>query len=339
MASVAHEAQTFIYPPIPILADRTPYNDFRDQLQKEGYAVVKSAVSRDRAAAYQQKAFQWLNSFNTDLDIADPSTWRSDNLPAMNGVRLFHAYGVAHEKFMWDARMESGVLSTFAKLWGTSELLVSFDCLNVTFPNMPDLPARQPWQHVDQSPNKRGLHCVQGIINLSSSGIHDGGLVVYPGSHLLHDEFFNAHPDRAGRQFRKDVYLFPDAELAWFEERGLRPHKVCAEPGDLILWDSRTIHYGSDPTEKGTQIRTAIYATYMPASLATTDQLERKKKVFKEYAATTHWPFEHIEPGSRRALPFLSNGEVDPRVAERNKPLEMPEMSDALLKLAGAMAY
>jgi ectoine hydroxylase-related dioxygenase (phytanoyl-CoA dioxygenase family) len=240
---------------------------------------------------------------------------------------------------MWDARMEPGVLNAFSKLWGTDELLVSFDCLNVTLPNRPDLPARAPWQHIDQSPNKRGLHCVQGIINLCSSGPDDGGLVVYPGSHLLNDEFFDAHPNSALKQLRNDIYLFPKDELEWFEQRGLQPHKVCAELGDLILWDSRTIHYGADATEAGKHIRTAIYATYMPACLAKEEQLEKKRKVFDEFGSTSHWPYEHIEPGAQKAKPLLPDGSIDPRAERRKEPLEKPVHSAKLLKLAGVLPY
>lgn len=113
---------------------------------------------------------------------------------------------------MWDARMEHGVLNAFSRLWGTDELLVSFDCLNITLPNRPDLPARKAWEHIDQSPMKRGVHCVQGIINLSPNGPEDEGLVVYPGSHKLNDEFFDTHPDVALLPNNKDVYLFSKEE-------------------------------------------------------------------------------------------------------------------------------
>lgn len=315
------------------------YGDFRDELRQKGFVVVKGALSEIRALEYRQKAFDWVQSFGTRLDLNDRRTWTAENLPVMNKVRTFHAYGVVHEKFMWDARMEPGVLGTFSKLWGTDELIVSFDNLNITFPNAPDFPARAAWQHIDQSPNKRGLHCVQGIINLSMSGPEDGGLVVYPGSHLLNDEFFDAHPNSVTRQLRNDVYIFTEDELDWFEQRGMRPHKVCAEPGDLILWDSRTIHYGSDPTEKGTRIRTAIYATYMPASLATPEQLAKKKQVFEEYTGTTHWPFEHIEPGSLKSKPLLADGSIEPKAKNRSEPLEKPEHTDKLLKLAGVIPY
>lgn len=35
--------------------------------------------------------------------------------------------------------MEPGVLDAFTKFWGTDELLVSFDSLNITFANRKDV--------------------------------------------------------------------------------------------------------------------------------------------------------------------------------------------------------
>ncbi len=133
----------------------------------------------------------------------------------------------------------------------------------------------------------------------------------------------------------RDVYVFNSKELEWFKSRGIAPHKVCAEVGDLIMWDSRVIHYGSEPTEKSSQIRTAIYATYTPAKLATPEQLEIKKQVFEKFGGTTHWPHEQVV--ARPTQMFLPNGTRDPR--DRDQPLEMPEQTDKLLKLAGVKMY
>lgn len=35
--------------------------------------------------------------------------------------------------------------------------------------------------------------------------------------------------------------------MQWFLDRGCEIIKVCADPGDLILWDSRTVHYNCLP--------------------------------------------------------------------------------------------
>lgn len=38
--------------------------------------------------------------------------------------------------------------------------------------------AYKPWPHVDQSPMKTHLHCIQGLMNLLPNGPDDGGLMV-----------------------------------------------------------------------------------------------------------------------------------------------------------------
>ncbi|KAJ6094783.1 hypothetical protein N7467_002296 [Penicillium canescens] len=306
-------------------------NDWRDEFHANGYVVIKSAIPQDRARAYQQEAFKWLKSFGTELDIESPDTWTKQNLPIQSKINTFHNYAVMHEKFFWEARQEPGVLEAFSKLWGTDELLVSFDSLNVTFPNRKDVPRKAAWQHVDQSPFRKGLHCVQGIINLSHAGPEDGGLMVYPGSHKLFERFFETQTDKSTWS-KKDLYLFSDAQLEWY---GIQPHKVCAEPGDLILWDSRLIHYGAEPTEKSDVIRTVIYASYTPTSLASVEALETKAEIFKQWGGTTHWPHDNIVPREKRA--FREDGTPDPK--NREEPLNKPEITDQLLKLAGVLAY
>ncbi|KKK14656.1 hypothetical protein P175DRAFT_0484749 [Aspergillus ochraceoroseus IBT 24754] len=312
-----------------------PKGDWRAELRENGYAVIKGAIPRERALAYQQKAREWLKSFgNDELDYNNPDTWVAKNLPVQSSINTFSSYAIAHEKFMWDARMEPGVVDAFAQIWGTDELLVSFDSLNVTFPNRKDMPRKGAWEHVDQSPLRRGTHCIQGIINLSTAGPEDGGLVVYPGSHKYHDEFFDTKTE-ASTWGPKDLYWFHPEQLAWFEAKGVRPHKVCADIGDVIVWDSRTIHYGAEPTEASNTIRTVIYAAYSPAKLASSETLEKKAEVFKKYGGTTHWPHDNVV--IRKYQTMLPDGTRDPR--DREQPLELPEMTDRLLKLAGVKPY
>jgi ectoine hydroxylase-related dioxygenase (phytanoyl-CoA dioxygenase family) len=303
-------------------------------LQENGFAVVKNVIPQNRAIEYQEKAYDWVKSFGTELDFNRPETWIKENLPVQSKINTFNGYCVVHEKFMWDARQEPGVLDTFAKIWGTDELLASFDSLNITFPNRKDVEKLGAWEHIDQSPFRRGLHCIQGIINLSPSGPEDGGLLVYPGSHKLMDEFFDTQTDKDTWK-RIDFFKFDEAQLSWFTSRGIKPQKVCAEVGDLILWDSRTIHYGSIPTEKSSQIRTVIYAAYTPARLASEETLKKKTEIFEQGGATTHWPHDNIR--IREVKTFLEDGTRDPR--DRDEPVEKPEMTDKLLKLAGVKRY
>ncbi|KXH62308.1 phytanoyl-CoA dioxygenase [Colletotrichum salicis] len=147
------------------------------------------------------------------------------------------------------------------------------------------------------------------------------------------ESFFKEHTDTS-EWTRKDFFNYTPEQIAWFEKQGYREHKVVAEPGDLIIWDSRLIHFGAEPTAKSDAIRTITHVSYAPASFATNEALEAKKEAFGKWLATTHWPHDNIVP--RTNQPTLPDGTVDDR---RSEPLEKPELAPELLRLAGAEAY
>jgi ectoine hydroxylase-related dioxygenase (phytanoyl-CoA dioxygenase family) len=170
---------------------------------------------------------------------------------------------------------------------------------------------------------------------VSDAGPDDGGLVVMEGSAPLFEKFFKQHPpDRTKgplAALHYDFYPFQDEDLKWYEERGCKLVKVCAEPGDLILWDSRQMHYAVYP--KTDMIRTIIYACYTPVAMASPEALQKKKEIFEKWEATTHWPHINIHSQGKHMI----DGKLDP--LERTEPLEKPELTDKLFKLAGVKPY
>lgn len=78
------------------------------------------------------------------------------------------------------------------------------------------------------------------------------------GSRTHFEELFNAferHKPKEGWSTR-DVYVFNEEQLAWLALKGCVWHKINANPGDLILWDSRTCHYGALPSSENFRIAT-----------------------------------------------------------------------------------
>ncbi|KAK5653766.1 hypothetical protein OQA88_7923 [Cercophora sp. LCS_1] len=307
--------------------------DWRDDFFKNSYYVVKGAIPRERALLYRQQMLDWFAKFDFGFDVNDKSTWVQEHLPMMMKGGMIINYCAAHEKWAWEARSEPGVIAPFAHLWGTDELLVSFDAPNITLPGRTDV-SWTPWPHVDQSPTRKGLVCVQGIINLSPAGPKDGGLVLYQGSSELFEQFFTERPPKAkaeGAPGQVDWYGFSDEDVKWYEDHGCKLIKVDAEPGDVIIWDSRTVHYARLP--ESDIIRTILYATFAPAKLATPEDLVAKAELFRKFEASTHWPHCNIW-GNGKAM---RNGKVCP--GERDEPLEKPVITEAILKLAGIQPY
>ena len=71
--------------------------------------------------------------------------------------------------------------------------------------------------------------------------------MVLEGSFALYNEFFDAHEDQKppGGWSERDSWNYTVEQQKWFFDRGCTWRKVEAGPGDVILWDSRCIHYGA----------------------------------------------------------------------------------------------
>ncbi|KAL2824588.1 hypothetical protein BJY01DRAFT_230419 [Aspergillus pseudoustus] len=309
------------------------YTDWRDHLAQHGYAVLENIITPEKAHYYQQQQLDWLEKFPYGFKKDDPSTWKPQCLPAHARGGMYFRYGVQHEAFMWEARQERGIINVFSELWNTDQLLVSFDAMNITFPT-PEKTNAEPWPHIDQSPHRKGLHCVQGIINFTPNGPADGGLMVIKGSHNCMEEFFEQFPEKTSRKSwgPEDFFAFEPPEVHWFKEKGCQLKKVCAKPGDLILWDSRTIHYSVLPQTD--QVRALIYVCYTPASFATQETIEKKAMLFKKRQGSSHWPHTNIWAVNEKRDRF---GQRD--IGDRDLPFEDPVETDLVLKLAGVKPY
>jgi len=58
------------------------YGDWRDDLFKDGFAIIRNAVSPENAAGYVEQMTQWLEKFPLGFDRNDRSTWTEEHLPA-----------------------------------------------------------------------------------------------------------------------------------------------------------------------------------------------------------------------------------------------------------------
>ncbi|KAI9637511.1 uncharacterized protein MKK02DRAFT_23915 [Dioszegia hungarica] len=324
---------------------RRPEAGVFPDLDSKGYTVVKGAIPAERAAEYVQRMYGWLESFNLGFKGNDPSTWHIDRVPYFNRGGIYTRNGAGHEQFAWDIRGEPGVINAFAKIWGTDELLVSFgescygtmliaDAVNISLPYPKEEMEGQrgkPWPHVDQSPNKRFKNCIQGIANLEKNGPDDGGLMVLSGSLPLFEEYFKAKEASgdAPEWSWRDAAWYSDDDLQWFYDRGCKWVKVEADPGDLILWDSRTIHYGANA--QGSRPRVAAYVCYKPAADIHPDMKAAKLHAMEHHISTSHDPL----------LFRMTGSQIEKKIAEdeRPGPIVKPVLTQRMKRLAGLVDY
>ncbi|KAM0748997.1 hypothetical protein T439DRAFT_343538 [Meredithblackwellia eburnea MCA 4105] len=315
-----------------------------ETLKKQGVVVVPSVISKERAAEYESLALDWAEGFNLGFKRDDPETWHHEQLPDLNQGGLCGLYGVSHEDFVWKVRTEPGVLAQFEELWGTKELLVSFDAINVTLPVGDGPRSRKDgqgptgfWAHIDQEPNNLSYRLTQGFVAITESGPKDGGLIVIKNSHLYHEKFF-ARPGAYKKELdsgARNFYRYTEEDVEWYlSQPGVEKIKVEANAGDLVMWDSRTIHWNCTP-EDG-RIRVVVYTCYAPRSHATAEVLKRKAEIFEARQRTTHWPAENTVLAPP---PMPRAGNIRPASLNRTRPAVEPVITDQVLRLVGALAY
>lgn len=303
---------------------------FDEIIEKYGFCVIEDILTKEKANYYISKIWDWLEGLGTGIQRNMPETWIEANWPP-EYYGIITLLKVGHSQFLWDLRTEESIITVFSKIWNSlpENMLSSFDGMCVIRP--PEIISTVSnwgsWFHFDQSPNKVGRHCIQSFVNLEDAGSLDGTLVVIPGSHKYHQEFFK----HFNITCNIDWYRLSQTHLDWFYTKGLTSLKVLAKKGSLVLWDSRLLHCSSPP-QNNRLIKSFRYTAYIsmtPRTMATEYDLEIKKKAFTDMRMTNHWP--HIIEIVPDILPPL-DGEKDLSIFSVNNKLNI---NKKILSLAG----
>jgi ectoine hydroxylase-related dioxygenase (phytanoyl-CoA dioxygenase family) len=70
----------------------------------------------------------------------------------------------------------------------------------------------------------------------------------------------------------------------YIEEKGCSVKRIKCPKGSLVLWDSRTIHCGSECLKSRAtfNFRNVVYVCYEPRTRCTEKNLIKKRKAFEE---------------------------------------------------------
>lgn len=260
------------------MRDKSPKrtHDWLEQLKENGFVVINDVIPSDRLENYRSQFWDWMESFKTGIDRNDRTTWTNANWPhSMHG--LLQHFGIGHALWVWTLRTESKILEIFARIWNVSveELLCSFDGANLTRPTNR---TNVGWEHLDQGSTDSEFKCVQGCMVLQTC---NGGLKFYKKSNKKHKQFFK----ESGIKTKGNWYKLNDSDKQWYLKHCTAVEVPNVE-GTLVLWDSRTVHWGYAPTDNP---RMCVYVSYLPRSRGTAKQLDRKLQVFNQRRMTSHW--------------------------------------------------
>mmetsp|Transcript_43848 Transcript_43848/g.82241 ORF Transcript_43848/g.82241 Transcript_43848/m.82241 type:complete len:449 (+) Transcript_43848:61-1407(+) len=279
-------------------------------LEQHGYVVLKKIATSEEVALARQMIW---DTFEERFDVLrdDVSTWTK--LGGGSGPGIFTGWGLAQSQGPWFIRSLERAKEAFTQIWGTNDLIASMDALMVWKPwwAYPEkLPTwANPWYpqteglHLDQNPyRKPNLDCIQGMMPLYDVTETVGGLEVVPGSH---------RPD-AKKELKKFFTRFSSnpwggEDFCAFEEYCDKSAHVplntpgqllVAEAGDLILWDSRTVHggvvgNGSPEVAESSSPRLArltVNFCMTPKSWASDEDLAFRKQCFEIGRCLNHCP-------------------------------------------------
>lgn len=245
-------------------------DEIKNELTTKGYCIIPDILTSDEVE-YSKLCFKlWKNSI--------PEFNRIHNLINHSGIIKYHNIG--HTRHAWFIRTRLNIINIFKSLWNTNDLIVSYD--GSCYISKKNKNLTTFWTHTDQAPNLKGLHCYQGFVSLTDN--KERTLVVYEGTHLLHEKYFkdrNIESDN-NWQILEEEYVDSISHLK----------KVLEVPaGALVLWDSRTFHqnqYGVPESEE----RLVQYVCYLPKdhNKNTLYNQNIRRKYFNERRTTSHWP-------------------------------------------------
>ena len=256
-------------------------------LTEHGYAVIAGVLAPDECARALELTWDYLEELGTGIDRHDWTTWDDDRWPTAVHGGILPGHGIGHAAAQWFIRGVPAVKQAFAAIWDDDDLLVSFDGMALWRPwalkESWKTNRGGSWLHIDQHPITRpGMQCVQGLVNLLPTSPATGGNVLIPGSHKTFASIPEAYPQRLGRiPLDVDHFRFPadDPLLA-----GTPPIMCHLEAGDLLFWDSRTIHCSSSGLEAPISTLTTCTADEVPPASAR----KHRTRAFAPTEAATH---------------------------------------------------
>jgi hypothetical protein len=277
----------------------TTIDNLQNTLNQFGVAIIPNVLNQIECDSMKDGMWNYLEhiTINMPNPISRhiPNSWNTFKKLYPKHSMLLQLWSVGHSQFIWDLRTNPKVIEPFEKIWKTnaSDLLVSFDGASFHFPpettNFGWVTHTKSWIHCDQSFLRNGPECVQSWINAYDTNEGDATLTVLEGSNKYHKDF--ATHFKATRI--DDWNILNDEELDWYlNTKKCRKVNITCPAGSMVLWDSRTIHCGTEPEKSRDKpnFRCVVYLCYTPRTKASKSILDKRIGAWKNLQMTSHWP-------------------------------------------------
>lgn len=285
-------------------------NSVKSDLETNGYCIVPNILTEEQVQEYLQDFKIWQKTL--------PNHDKFHKMFDPNGIYKFHRAG--HTRSAWKIRTNSNIQDIFKTIWNTEELVVSFD--GACYISKDCKKPNKIWTHTDQAPTDSSLKCYQGLVSLTSN--KQRTLVVYEGSHKLHESYFKERGinDNKNWQFIDHDYL---------EEIKDKKKILDIPAASLVLWDSRTFHQNQNG-EPNSEERIVQYVSYLPKNgKKNTPSMQKKRlKYLEDQRTTSHWAYPIKVNGLQPRLYGNTDFKVDYDKLEKT---DLSDLMDGIMKI------
>jgi ectoine hydroxylase-related dioxygenase (phytanoyl-CoA dioxygenase family) len=264
-----------------------------------GVAIVPNVLDAHEVDAMVKGMWSTLEfltqKFETPIIRDKPETYASIKFLRPIETVIFQQWSIGHAQFIWALRQNPKIAQIFAHIWNVNmeDLLVSFDGASFQMP--PEITEFGFYDeeifHTDQSLSRNNLECIQSWITAFDVNEHDATLTFLEGSNKFHGEFAK----RFNIRNTDDWYVVSRKESQmkfYIEEKLCVPKCIKCPAGSLVLWDSRTIHFGLPAQQERIKpnFRCVAYICMLPRNVSNESEIKKKQRAFEEMMTTSHWP-------------------------------------------------
>lgn len=312
----------------------TPEN-LKYTIDKYGVAVIPNVLTQQECETSLSEMWSYFEhitkSWNLPLNRNNPNSYvQFYKLFPLHSMLIQH-FQIGHAQFAWNLRQNPKIVKIFADFYDTrkKDMLVSFDGASLHLP--PEITKRgyyrgNDWYHTDQSYTRPVFECLQSFITLNDIEPGDATLSFLEGSNKYHKQFSDEFKiDQKDDWFK----LNEEHKNYYIDTLECPPKRIATKRGSLVLWDSRTIHCGSESMKDrpNPKIRAVVYLCYQPRDYITISNLNKKIKAFEALRTTSHYP---AKPKLFPKLPRTYGNQI-PEITE----IEPPVLSDLGKRLVG----
>tara|TARA_Y100000389_G_scaffold78530_1_gene75304 strand:+ start:3417 stop:4403 length:987 start_codon:yes stop_codon:yes gene_type:complete len=270
-------------------------------LDKYGVAIIPDVLNSKECEDmisgiwdyYEKITENWENPINRN----DQKTYKEFYKLYPSHSMLFQHWNIGHAQVNWDIRQNTKILEIWAYIYDCKivDLLASFDGLSFNIP--PEFTNRgwetnNSWLHCDQKFSENNLTTIQSWVTGLDVNSGDATLRFLEKSNQFHQYF----KDEFEISDKTEWYKLDEVEKDFYINNGCLEKKIKCPKGSLVFWDSRTIHSGcqSSKTREYPNFRAIIYLCYLPRSLASKKELDKKKLAFQEMRTCKHNPIKNL---------------------------------------------